>query len=57
MKTSSRLYGEHEKGLDKEWSWEKHGGMSQVSNLDGEGTVVSFILRKCSLGKNTFIGK
>ena len=27
--------------------------MSQVSNLDGEGTVVSFIPRKSSLGKST----
>lgn len=49
-----RLYGAYEKGLDEEWSWGKHGGMSQVSSLDGEGTVVSFIPRKPSLGKSTF---
>ena len=51
------LYGPYVKGLDEEWSWGKHGGMSQVSNLDGEGTVVSFIPRKPSLEKITSIGK
>lgn len=36
VKTSSRLEA-HGKGLDKEWSWEKHGGMSQGFQLGWRG--------------------